>query len=300
MNTKLFKGLMAITLLSVFLFSCEEEPVNADQTNQENGDEIAEIVKLQSELSQIGDLGSIAQNFEDLGFTNISSFGRTKSAQRLKSGKNARFQEDDLCALVTIKENADGSVSVILDFGEEGCEQDGVLTGGIVTFTGSESDSSGVLKVEFDNFFERPLDDSDDDESFTLNGFLEGAFTWTPNNEFMYTESYRLDLTVADDDGNTASLKADGISMGNEDKYVVKENNFEGSSADGVFSGVVVEPLVFDFTCEDVDIYTQGTEAYLFNGEAVTVEYGDGTCDDILTIIKKGITIIVDLDEFEG
>ena len=300
MKTQFFKGLMAMVFLSIFLFSCEEEAVDITQPQDESGDEIAEIVKLQSELSQIGDLGSIAQNFEDLGFTKISSFGRTKSAQRLKSGKNARFQEDDLCALVTIKENADGSVSVILDFGEEGCDQDGTLTGGVVTFTGSETDNSGVLRVEFDNFFERPMSGSSDEEPFTLNGFLQGSFTWTPDNEFKYTEAYELDLNVEDDNGNKASLKADGITMGNEEKYVVTENNFEGSSPEGVFSGVVVEPLVFDLTCEDVDIYTQGTEAYLFNGDAVTVEYGDGACDDILTIIKKGITIIVDLDEFEG
>lgn len=297
MKINLFKGFMATLFLSAFLFSCEEEPVEIDQPNDENGNEIAEIVKLQSELSEITDLGAIAGSFEDLGFSKISSFGRTKSAQRIKAGKNARFQDDDLCALVTIKENGDGSVSVILDFGEEGCIQDDVLAGGIVTFTGSETDSSGVLRIEFDNYFERPTGDSDD-EPFSLNGFVQGSFTWTPNDEFKYTEAYELNLEV-EENGEKATLKADGITMGNDEKYVVTENNFEGTSSEGVFSGVVVEPLVFDLTCDDVDIYTQGTEAYLFNGEAVTVEYGDGTCDDILTIIQKGITIIIDLDEFE-
>lgn len=300
MKTKLFKGLLAMIFLSVFLFSCEEEAIEVNQTNNEDGDEIAEIIQLQSQLNQLGDLGSIAQNFDDLGFSKISSFGRTKSAQRRMSGKNARFQDDDLCALVTIKENADGSVSIILDFGEEGCEQDGVLTSGVVTFTGSETDSSGVLRAEFNNFSEKPLNNEEDEEPFTLNGFLEGAFTWTPNEVFIYTESYSLDLNIEDEDGNKASLKADGVAKGNEDRYVVSENNFEATSPEGTFSGVVVEPLVFDLTCDDVDIYTEGVEAYLVNGEAVTIEYGDGTCDDIVTVKQTGITIIIDLDEYEG
>lgn len=299
MKTKLFKGLTVMAFLSVFLFSCEEEVVDTNQPQDDTSNDVAEIVKLQSDLMDIGDLGAIAQNFEDLGFSKISSFGRTKSARKSKSGKNARFQEDDLCALVTIKENADGSVSIILDFGETGCDQDGTLTGGVVTFTGSETDNSGILRAEFDNYFERPASGSDE-EAFTLNGFLQGSFTWTPDAEFKYTEAYEMDLTIEDDNGNKASLKADGVNKGNEERYVVSEKSFEGSSPEGVFSGVVVEPLVFDLTCEDVDIYTEGTEAYLFNGEAVTVEYGDGTCDDILTIIQKGITIIIDLDEFEG
>jgi len=298
MKTKLFKGLTVMAFLSIFLFSCEEEAIEVNQPQDDTSNDVAEIVKLQSDLMDIGDLGAISQSFEDLGFSKISSFGKTKSAQRAKSGKNTRFQEDDLCALVTIKENADGSVSIILDFGEEGCDQDGTLTGGVVTFTGSETDNSGELRVEFDNFFERPS--NSDEEAFTLNGFMEGTFTWTPDQEFKYTEAYELDLTIEDDNGNKAALKADGINKGNEDRYVVSEKTFEGSSPEGTFSGVVVEPLVFDLTCEDVDIYTEGTEAYLFNGEAVTVEYGDGTCDDILTIIQKGITIIIDLDEFEG
>ncbi|MEL7004440.1 MAG: hypothetical protein AAFN93_17145 [Bacteroidota bacterium] len=298
MKTKLFKGLTVMALLSIFLFSCEEEAVEVNQPQDDTSNDVAEVVKLQSDLMDIGDLGAISQSFEDLGFSKISSFGKTKSAQRTKFGKNARFQEDDLCALVTIKENVDGSVSIILDFGEEGCDQDGTLTGGVVTFTGSETDNSGVLRAEFDNFFERPA--NSEEEAYTLNGFIEGAFTWTPDEEFKYTEAYELDLRVEEDNGNQATLKADGINKGNENRYVVNEKNFEGTSPEGTFSGVVVEPLVYDLICEDVDIYTEGSEAYLFNGEAVTVEYGDGTCDDILTIIQKGITIIIDLDEFDG
>jgi hypothetical protein len=69
------------------------------------------------------------------------------------------------------------------------------------------------------------------------------------------------------------------------------------NSNSDVFSGTVVHPLLFDYSCTESRIFTKGTEAFQVNGEGAVVDYGQGECDNILTITQEGIVIIVDLDK---
>lgn len=295
MKTKLKNVLSMITLAAIAFFSCESEESVQPNQNDEIVDQTAQQILLQEGLSSLTGIGGVYGNFEDFGFNKLSNLGRTKS----KSVKG-RANDDDTCALVTIKENPDGSYSVILDFGEEGCVDDDTLIKGVVTFTGYETDSTGTLKVEFKNFSEVPTDKSEDHESYTVNGSYEGHFAWHPEDDYDYLEAYALDIRLDYTNGTVENVIANGEALANEQQYIVRTHRVNGSNNFGdQFLSEVVETLVYDLSCES-DIFTSGVQKFTINDESAVVDFGEGTCDNILTITAPGITIIIDLDEYEG
>ncbi|MEM6525376.1 MAG: hypothetical protein AAF693_16360 [Bacteroidota bacterium] len=295
MKTQLKNGLSVLALAAFTLFSCEsEESVQPDQ-NDEIVDQTARQVILQEGLNSLTGIGGVYGNFEDLGFNKLSTLGRSKS-----KSINGRAKDDDTCALVTIKENADGSYSLILDFGEEGCVDNETLIKGIATFTGYETDSTGTLKVEFDNFSEEPVDGSEDDDPFVVNGSYEGSFAWNPEAGFNYSESYKLDVQLDYKDGKIENIKANGEALGNEEEYIIREHSVDGTNNFGdQYLSEVTESLVYSLSCES-DIFVSGVQKFSFNEDSATVDYGEGSCDNILTISAPGITITIDLDKYEG
>lgn len=295
MKTKLKNGLSILALLSVIFFSCESEESLQPEQNDEIINQTAQQVLLQEGLNSLTSTGGIYSSFEDFGFNKISNLGRTKS-----NSSKGRSKDDDTCALITIKENTDGSYSLILDFGEEGCVDDETLIKGKVTVTGHETDSTGTLQVKFENFSEEPADGSEDDEPFVINGLYEGHFAWNPETGFDYMETYSLDVQLDYTDGKVENVVANGKALGNEEEYIVREHNVNGTNNSGdQYLSSVVETLVYDFACES-QIFTEGVQKFTFNDESATVDYGEGSCDNILTITAPGITIIIDLDEFEA
>ncbi|MEM9857387.1 MAG: hypothetical protein AAF843_08530 [Bacteroidota bacterium] len=295
MKTKFKNSLPVVALLALVFFSCEPEETVAPEQNNDIVAQTAQQVLLQEGLNSLTDIGGLYGNFEDFGFNKLSDLGRSKG-----KSTNGRSKDDDTCALVTVKENADGSYSIILDFGDEGCVDNETLIKGIITVTGYETDSSGTLKVEFNNFSEEPTDGSEDDEPFVINGTYEGTFAWNPENDYNYLEAYAMDVKLDYGNGLIENVVANGKALGNDEEYIVREHSVNGTNNAGdQYLSNVVETLVFNLTCES-EIFTQGIQTFSFNEEAATVDYGDGTCDNILTISAPGITIIIDLDEYEG
>jgi len=188
---------------------------------------------------------------------------------------------------------------VIVNFGE-GCEENGKFIQGVVTFTGTETDTSGSFEITFSDFAERYINVKEEDP-FTVSGAYHGGWVVNPNPEFDYAEAFEGAFEINHESGAQLILAGEGELAGNENGIVVTKHNVHGSDSDGnTFGSAVVKPLVFDFTCELAYIYVAGTEVYQYNGEAAAVDYGNGACDNILTIQQEGLIIIINLDEVNG
>jgi hypothetical protein len=59
------------------------------------------------------------------------------------------------------------------------------------------------------------------------------------------------------------------------------------------FNRTITEPLLIDRSCEYI---LSGTVELLRNGETTTIDYGDGTCDDIATVTINGVTEEISLN----
>ncbi len=298
MKTNYVKYLMTIMIAVVFM-ACDDEQLEPKEevvATENTGD----LVKFKTEID------NITFNRFSNGLKNSDQGGRRAGVHRFshlfKDRKEAQrvAEEWDTCALITLKENEDGTYTLILDFGD-GCEEaDGRFLQGVVAFTGHETDSSGAFTIGFENFAEFQPDENRSDLTFTLSGWYQGEWAANPSDEFNYVEGFSEAFELNYENGDQENFAAEGQFFANDFGIAVTKHNFQGTNTEGdIYSGVTVDPLIYDFRCTDTYIYTKGTEVYNFNGDSAAVDFGDGTCDNILTIQADGITIVIDLDEIE-
>ncbi len=295
MKTKSFRVVAALVM--IVLYACTEEQVKPETTK--NTTETERIVLLKTELDRttFNLFGSAFKS--KAGGREQAGIHRFGGLFRSKAEAARRAEGWDTCALLTITENNDGTYTVILNFGE-GCEDNGKFITGVVAFTGSETDSSGVFTIAFDKFSERNVDEIVENPA-TVNGFYEGSWGISLGNGLQYVEAFKTAFEVNYADGSRETIAGEGELVGDIDGFVVNKYNFAGSNLNNdVYAAFVVNPMVYDFNCNTTTIFTKGTEAFKFNDESAAIDFGEGVCDNIFTILLDGVTIIIDLDKIDS
>jgi len=296
MKMKSFKTTIVLSVV-VLLWSCMEEQVKPQDSKGTTETERVALMKNNLDNAAFNLLGAkfktLTGGRAQVGVHRFSGLFKSKAeASRIATGW-------DTCALVTITENADGTYTLILNFGE-GCEDNGKFITGVVALTGSETDTSGVFKIAFDKFSERGVNEVVENPS-TVNGFYEGNWNISLHNGITYDESFRTAFEVNYKNGEKETLAGEGDLEGNLDGFVVNKYNFIGSNLNhDTYAAVVVNPLVFDFDCKSATVFTQGTEGFKVNEKSSSIDFGQGECDNIFTIFLEGITIIIDLDKINA
>lgn len=319
---KFFLILFVFAAMLSTLVSCDDDSKipDADLKAKTKGASVKSALKVLSNN----------QNMERMGFGGASmlnnQFGMT--AARTQSGarklSTARTVEDSTdvddhtdcewttCATETYVENDDGSITWTLDYGEDGCEDYGYWMKGkiIETYIYDENTYSGT--IEYINF---------GDEYFTQNGTSTFSGTWEDNwseedsTDYSYSGTYQhsedMEYTYIDEDEDieeTYSVVASGKQSYDETGFTVEEEDYTYTAENGdTFSGSVSTPLFYSYECETDDndqwifVYVSGVENYTYAESDATgtfsIDYGDGECDNIITITENGETYEIDLGE---
>jgi hypothetical protein len=282
MKTKMkLHTIISALSLSILLSSCTEEMMTPkNPTDDSEKTEMERVVLLKTKLDNAA-FNLVGAKFKaQVGGRSQTGVHRFSGLFKSKEEAGRIAEGWDTCALVTITENTDGTYTVILNFGE-GCEDNGKLISGVVAFTGSETDTSGVFKIAFDKFSERGANEIIDDPS-TINGFYDASWSISLHNGISYEEQFTAAFEVNYESGAKETIAGEGELNGDLDGFVVTKYNFVGSNLKGdKYAAVVVNPLVFDFSCKSTSIYTQGTEAFEVNEQKSSIDFGDGDCDNI-------------------
>jgi len=101
-----------------------------------------------------------------------------------------------------------------------------------------------------------------------------GKITW-PDNTFVTISSDQIRLVKLGDEGYDASITGSA----------------SGKSRDGVtFNTLVIDPLIIKQSCitSGVSVPGAGKLQFQYGGMEVTVDYGTGTCDKLVTITYPG------------
>ncbi len=232
------------------------------------------------------------------------------------------------CANVTEILNGDGSTTVITDYGA-GCEEGygewryymfGKNTN---TYRYSSSQIDSRFSYEYlnrysaDNFGGKYYWDMDNDgdrdtTTWISNGssnFSGASWYDTATQEFSghYKHS---DTSTYSVDNESYVHKSVGESKHDNKKLTVTLNNYEYRNGSNFYHSVVLIPLVSDYTCfAGIGaalltrpfwlVYVSGRERVTYNQDGVSgafeVDYGNGECDSIITIIENGKIIRLDL-----
>ncbi|HAA20969.1 MAG TPA: hypothetical protein DCR93_24965 [Cytophagales bacterium] len=205
----------------------------------------------------------------------------------------------ETCATVTEVDNGDGSYTFTMDWGEEGCyddEEGEKIFGKIEETIFEDEDGSFSATITYTNF---------GGEGWVINGTetWSGTETFTEDGEESGSVEFTENLVIVEE-GETITLEGSGKESWNKDGFTIDNAKYtytvDGPEGNEVFSSEVTSPLFYSFACEEVGdiwVFVSGTEVETWNEGSLTIDFGDGTCDNIITVTEGDETITIDLDE---
>lgn len=312
---------------AALIWSCEDSNPVAPELLEESAFADNILVGSNSALNRVrgtglgGPIGAVYGNFS--GRTN----GRVSSPLSMMNSINGRTQEDTTdiespsCLIETWEDDGNGTYTFTLDFGD-GCDYYGEFLKGKLVETGNYSDNSFNSTVTYTNF---GGDDWQVDGTYSYSGTYEDSFEEGTDPEdstdWVYSASYsfQADLTeqftdYGDEDSTTSTTTeetiitveydATGAESMDENGYTVESRSETVAVSTGeMFSSTVDSPLFYNYECEedDVWVFVSGSESGSYSIDTETgnysIDYGNGECDNIITLTENGVTEEIDLGD---
>ena len=275
MNRKIIYSL--IMLILVFA-ACEKDQLRENDLDEQTVDNFLSVNKKYQELK------TITKDFHSFGFKKAKlKFFKSDSL----NGDSTWFDDWESCAEITQEILDDGGFKIVIDYGEEGCEEFGELIKGKITIIWRKENFNFTCTEIYENFSYGDV---------VINGTTTYTSSFTDNmmsGDMVWEGSEDLTLTFGDE---VITIKGKFKEILTEESYTITEGTYEFSSSKGYsFTYEITKPLVYLFSCENVCIPVEGTEeiSYTEDGETCNfvVDYGDGTCDNIYTVTGNGETV---------
>ncbi|MEM6829875.1 MAG: hypothetical protein AAF551_05120 [Bacteroidota bacterium] len=309
-------------VLAAALWSCEDSEEVDPQTSQPSTSITNALIGANSPINRLkgqgfaGPVGAVYGNF--FNGSRGRSAGSPSAALQLSRGRNATDTVQS-CLNETWKEDGNGNYTYTLDFGD-GCQYYGEFLKGKLVEKGSYTDNTFSSVSTYTNFGGK---DWQIDGTYSSNGNWEeginGSFDEDSMN-FKATYQFEANLTeqwvddeneVNEDTTNLTTLQASYQASGSEKMdnagFTIESQTESITLNTGEsYTSKVETPLHFDFGCEEdeVWVFVKGVESgtYTYDGTSGTyrIDFGDGTCDNLVTITENGVSEQVDLgDEWD-
>ncbi|MEO1253604.1 MAG: hypothetical protein AAFY41_01780 [Bacteroidota bacterium] len=315
-------------LIALFMWSCSEDsetPLNPDQESI-----VADnlLVNSNSAINRMrstgigGPMGALFGNFQQ------SSNGRSNTSPSALFRNHGRIESDTVvtdstdtrpkCLVETWEDDGNGNYTYTLDFGD-GCDYYGEFLKGKLVEKGSYNENSFTSIATYTNF---------GGHDWMVDGTHSYSGTWDEINstsepadtsyyEYNATYEFSADLktsymeyghdTTSEVSTGERLIEVDYVAEGSEEVdqngYTIKSRSESVEINTGEsFQAQVDIPIYFDFNCEgDVWIFVSGKESgsYTVGDETGTysIDYGNGKCDNIVTVTENGVSEEVDLGE---
>ncbi|MEO9851294.1 MAG: hypothetical protein ABJH72_09060 [Reichenbachiella sp.] len=275
---------LLITAAAFTFYSCSEDVENLSDTDAI--DIAIEDASLESTSTEL------MEDIDEVADYATSSFGN--SGGRILFGGGKRFGD---CAEITEDE---ATSTKTIDFGDEGCiGRDGrVRTGKIIIVHEGERDVPGFKRtITLEDFSVDTIQIegirimtyvSGTDTEKEYNATLTGGKMTFPDGQIATRESTRTRIASFDEDG--------------EKTQVARYGSANGINRDGLtYDNVVDEatPILSLSTCREEGFFApvSGILSINIEGESEKViDYGDGTCDNLVTITQDGVSEEVEID----
>ena len=196
---------------------------------------------------------------------------------------------DELLDCATITNDQEAQV-ITIDFGD-GCEgADGRVRSGmiIVTYAGRKFEIGSSRSITFQNF---KID------SVQLEGTRTITNVSNEGDEFITRNTTLVNGKITFEDGTFATREATHTRMwyralSPEDDYATLTGSASGQNREGIeYTAMITNELRFSRGCgQSAWIPVSGVKELTIGEEEVVIDFGDGTCDNLVTIIRDGET----------
>lgn len=271
---KLIKQSFSILILMgaiVFASSCDSD---SDPTPQEPN------------LTIVSEDIQVNRAYEDVDYLTLAVLE--------ENGLNARTTNSSICdgAIIDIDEEAG---RITLDFGE-GCTSNGITRKGkiILNYTGNLLFTGATIVATFEDY-----------EVFGLG--IAGIRTITTQNLDIINRVALLEVQVRNGqvtwpDGSFVTYTSDQIRevlLREDENEILITGSASGKSREGLdYTATVSNPLLISSACVDSGILTpsSGVVNFTYEGIQVSVDYGEGLCDQVITVSYPGGAREITLD----
>lgn len=243
-------------------------------TNQDNTSDFSAEDSDDVESETIDDASN--DDAEDLAVTALSS-------DAVIGGKISTSDDRFTCAEVT-RTGDKTAGSIRIDFGDGCTDKRGRVRRGaiVITYSGVWSEAGSFWSVSFDNYFVNEV-------NITGTRLVKNITTDTLRRRFQVDLE---DGSATWPDGRIARRRLHHIREHERDNNnilvrLIIYGTAEGNHRNGRgYQIEILEPLVYDRTCTGVIIPVKGKKLIKHGNRQITVDYGDGTCDNVVTLIN--------------
>ncbi|MEP5339215.1 MAG: hypothetical protein ABJL44_16245 [Algibacter sp.] len=268
------RKLKSLLLLSVIGFAaCETETANVDVL----GANLSDTVTAEVAFEETEDVLDNIAIYSDSAFgieTTTSKASDSKDSTYKKHGRSGYFKD---CADIVVEE-LDGTTTTTITFTEDCEDRDGNVISGTITKVKTESDNGKEKTVIVDGLMIN---------GYVINGTKTYVYTVSNANgnpEMMGS----VNMSIETDEGTATKVGSRTVEItagGDTDTCTDDEKTITGSfvytNAEGVENSVTITTdLVKPADCKYI---ASGIKVYTTEAGTVTLDYGDGTCDDVAT-----------------
>lgn len=273
-----FKFLATIIALTFFASSCQEDVESPGQLTE------VDLLSVENEAA----VGSAFEDVDDIAFASLLLF---ESGGRIAESEDSPIH----CA---IKTHDIENKTIVIDFGDgcvglNGRERKGKI---IISYTDRRFVSGAVHTVTFENFY-------------VDGNLIEGTRTRT-NISAGIDDYLRFSIVLENgkitwEDGTFTTREANWETSRIRTPNPINDERIRTGSASGIgreglgYTVNITKAIVWKRACMATDrikIPVEGIKVKAFeDGNSVTIDYGDGTCDNLVTITKDGITETIEI-----
>jgi len=273
---RIFAGITSLAIISLMLISCESNDLKIDtEANEQN----LEIASTQTEID------NVSEEINDISESIYLLYGNNLTSKDIDTKNEIEGLQMPECLTIT-KEITFNNVNIILDYGE-GClnRNENYLSGKIMmSIAFNLNDRSVEIDYAFDNFY--------------FNGKkVEGEMHKSRirmNDSGNPETTITKDIKITWENGDVISIKGERQREWIEGfgDRIWGNNVFSSTGtwtiidSDGIEKTVkVTTPLIRKAACRFI---VSGVVEINRNGTDITVDYGDGTCDNIAIATSNG------------
>jgi len=267
------KKLNLLLVLAVLVFvGCDNENVPSNELASSSSLD-SEIIIEEAE-SVLDDISIYSDSSFEIASTSKSSSSSKESTNKDKRGRSGFFKN---CADITIEEVGD-TVTTTIIFTDTCEDYNGNIIYGTIVKVKTKSDTSKERTITIEDL---------SINGYVINGTKTYSYVSSNANENPELVS-SVDITIQTEEGTISKIGTRTIEItagGDTDTCYDDEKTITGLSAftdenGAIFSVEITTPLVKPAGCKYIAF---GIKEYTTEDGTATVDFGDGTCDDVAT-----------------
>lgn len=177
--------------------------------------------------------------------------------------------------------------TITIDFGEGCVNDDDIERSGkiLISYTDRRNVPGAVITTTFEDFF---VNGNQVEGTRTLTNISDGSDAQRAFNVVIAGGKITFeDGTFRTFSGNRTRIWT--IEPSSDEVTLTVTGSSSGTTRDGAaFSKQIVEPLIFKNSCRQVGVRVavDGIRSITRDGQTVTIDYGDGSCDNLVEVTK--------------